>query len=81
MTDRAQLQGPNHPRTLTARNSLASAYQAAGRHDDAIHLYQQTLTDRERILGADDPDTLASRSNLADAYRTAGRLNDAIRLY
>ncbi|WP_255348203.1 tetratricopeptide repeat protein [Parafrankia sp. EUN1f] len=38
--------GPDHPNTLTSRNNLASAYQAAGRVREAIDLFQQVLTDR-----------------------------------
>ena len=65
--------GPDHPDTLTSRNNLATAYQAAGRAAEAIPLHEQTLADRERVLGPDHPDTLASRNNLANAYQEAGR--------
>ncbi|OLO53441.1 tetratricopeptide repeat protein, partial [Actinomyces oris] len=50
--------GPDHPSTLTARLNLAGAYREAGRLDEAITLYEQTLTDRTRILGPHHPDTL-----------------------
>ena len=73
--------GPDHPDTLASRNNLAGAYQAAGRLDDAIPLYEQTLEDHTRILGPHHPNTLTSRNNLAGAYRDAGRLDDAIPLY
>ena len=73
--------GPDHPSTLTARNNLAGAYQAAGRLNEAIPLYQQNLEDRTRILGPHHPDTLTSRNNLANAYQAAGRLDDAIPLH
>ena len=73
--------GPDHPSTLTSRNNLAGAYQDAGRLDDAITLYQQTLKDFTRIVGPDHPGTLTSRNNLASAYRASGRLQDAITLY
>ena len=72
--------GPDYPRTLAARNSLAYAYRSAGRLDEAIDLHERTLADRERTLGADHPDTLASRNNLASAYESAGRLDEAIDL-
>ncbi|EHM92997.1 hypothetical protein HMPREF0975_02085, partial [Actinomyces sp. oral taxon 849 str. F0330] len=61
--------GPDHPSTLASRNSLAGAYQDAGRLDEAIALYEQTLEDRTRILGPHHPHTLISRNNLADAYQ------------
>jgi tetratricopeptide (TPR) repeat protein len=73
--------GPDHPDTLNARNSLATAYHTAGRTADAIPLIQQTLAARERLLGADHPSTLASRNNLASAYRATGRLTEAIALF
>ena len=73
--------GPHHPDTLASRNNLASAYRAAGRLNEAIPLYEQTLNECSRILGPDNPGTLATRNNLAYAYRAAGRLNEAIPLY
>ena len=73
--------GPDHPRTLAARNNLAIAYQSAGRLDEAIDLHEQVLADRERVLGPDHPHTLTSRSNLAIAYRSAGKLDEATDLH
>ena len=73
--------GPDHPRTLISRNNLAGAYRDAGRLDEAIPLYEQTLEDRTRILGPHHPDTLTSRDGLAYAYQAAGRLDEAITLY
>jgi hypothetical protein len=73
--------GSDHPDTLSARNSLAVAYHAAGRTADAIPLVEQTLAARERLLGADHPSTLASRNNLARAYRATGRPAEAIPLF
>ena len=73
--------GPDHPSTLISRSNLANAYQDAGRLDDAITLYEQTLDDRTHILGPRHPDTLLSRNNLAETYRAAGRLDEAITLH
>ena len=73
--------GPDHPSTLTSRNSLAHAYWSAGRVDEAVPLFERTLADRERVLGADHPRTLASRGNLAVAYLSAGRLDEAVPLF
>ena len=73
--------GPDRPSTLASRNNLAGAYRDAGRLDEAIPLFEQTLEDRTRILGPHHPDTLTSRNNLAGAYRDAGRLDEAIALY
>ena len=77
----AKTLGPDHPGTLVSRVSLASAYQAAGRINEAVLLFERTLADCERALGPDHPDTLASRGGLASAYRSAGRLDEAIDLH
>ncbi|MDR0178454.1 tetratricopeptide repeat protein, partial [Actinomyces oris] len=63
------------------RNNLASAYQAAGRLDEAITLQEQTLKDFENLLGPNNPLTQALRDNLAGAYRAAGRFDDADSLF
>jgi tetratricopeptide (TPR) repeat protein len=81
VTDRERVQGADHPDTLTSRNNLAGAYQAAGRVAEAIPLYERTRDDCNRVLGADHPDTLRSRNNLAGAYLAAGRLAEAIPRY
>ncbi|MFD3458861.1 FxSxx-COOH system tetratricopeptide repeat protein [Nocardia fluminea] len=81
LTDREQILGEKHADTLTSRNNLANAYQAAGKVAEAIPLYERTLTDREQILGEKHPDTLTSRNNLANAYQAAGRVAEAIALY
>jgi tetratricopeptide (TPR) repeat protein len=81
VTDYERVLGETDPDTLTSRNNLALAYQAAGRVDEAIPLYERTLADRERVLGETDPDTLTSRNNLASAYQAAGRVDEAIPLF
>jgi tetratricopeptide (TPR) repeat protein len=79
--DLEQALGPDHPGTLNSRNSLAAAYRAAGRADDAIQLFRQTLVSRVRLLGPEHPDTQISQNNLATAYHDAGRIAEAILLY
>ena len=81
LADHERVLGLDHPDTLTSRNNLANAYQAAGRLDEAISLHEQTLADYERVLGPDHPSTLQSRNNLANAYQDAGRLDEAISLH
>jgi tetratricopeptide (TPR) repeat protein len=78
--DLERLLGASHPDTLNARNSLATAYAAAGRAADAIELFERTLAGREQVLGPDDPDTMRSQNDLARAYREAGRVADAVPL-
>ena len=81
VAERTQLLGDDHPDTLASRNSLAMAYRAAGRLDEAVPLYERTLADRVVVLGEGHPDTLTSRNNLATAYEAAGRLDEAVPLY
>jgi len=79
--DLERLLGAGHPDTLTARNSLAIAYQAADRVQEAIPLFERTLVDRTRALGPGHPDTLTAQSNLAAAYSSAGRAAAAMLLF
>jgi hypothetical protein len=81
ITDLDRLLGADHPDTLNTRNSLAAAYQAAGRPAEAIPLFEQTLVGRERLLGPDHPDTLNSQNNLAAAYQDEGRTGEAKLLF
>jgi len=81
LADAERVLGPDHRHTLSSRNSLALAYQSAGRLREAITLFKRTLADREHVLGADHHDTLGSRNSLALAYESAGRLREAITLY
>jgi tetratricopeptide (TPR) repeat protein len=81
MEDLERLLGPDHPDSLNARNSLAAAYQAAGRAPEAIPLFEQTLVARVRLLGPDDPGTLTAQNNLAAAYQAAGRTDEAILMF
>ena len=69
-SDQERMHGPDHPDTVAARASLASAFRAAGKLKEAIGLYQRVLADRERIAGDDHPDTIAARANLAYAHRS-----------
>jgi serine/threonine protein kinase len=71
--------GPDHLDTLTCRNNLAIAYQAASRTEEAIMLHEATLKLRESKLGPDHPRTLESRNNLAVAYVDVGRTSEARR--
>ncbi|MET9412446.1 tetratricopeptide repeat protein [Streptomyces sp. NPDC002935] len=76
-----QVLGDTHADTLSSRNNLAYAYQAAGDLGRAIPLLEATLAQFEQVLGDIHADTLASRNNLAAAYESAGDLGRAIPLY
>jgi serine/threonine protein kinase/tetratricopeptide (TPR) repeat protein len=73
--------GPDHPDTLTSMSSLATAYWAAGRLDDAMRLHKEALERRRATLGRDHADTLESMGSLAVAYQDAGRSADALPLF
>jgi Tetratricopeptide repeat len=81
VADFERMLGSDHPGTLSSRNNLAAAYQAAGQVHMAILLFEQVLGARERLLGIDHPDTLTSRNNLAAAYQAAGQVHLAIPLF
>ncbi len=72
--------GPDHYATLTARNSLATAFSAAGRTAEAITLLEATLKLTESRLGPDHSDTLISRNNLATNYLAADLTAEAIEI-
>ena len=81
IADLERVLGPDHPDRLSAQDSLAGAYQAAGRAADAIPLLEHILVAQQRVLGPKHPDTLNSQSNLAGAYRDVGRFAEAILLF
>jgi tetratricopeptide (TPR) repeat protein len=81
IADLQRVLGPDHLETLNARNSLAVAYQAAGRAVDAIPLFEHVLVAQERVLGPKHPDTLTSQNNLAATYQDVGRFAEAILLF
>jgi tetratricopeptide (TPR) repeat protein len=56
-------------------------YQAAGKLDRALPLFEETLKLTKAKLGADHPDTLISMNNLALVYQTAGKLDRALPLF
>jgi hypothetical protein len=64
--------GPDHPDTLTTRNTLARWRGEAGDPAGAATATEQLLTDRLRVLGPDHPDTLSTRHNLASWRGHAG---------
>jgi ATP-binding cassette, subfamily B, bacterial len=62
-------------------STLAEAYRAAGRTEEAVALHEQILATRQRVLGPDNPSTLGARNNLANALRAAGRTEEAVALH
>jgi tetratricopeptide (TPR) repeat protein/tRNA A-37 threonylcarbamoyl transferase component Bud32 len=66
---------------LDCLHDLARAYQAAGQHDRALSLFEETLTRRKETLGPDDPETLNSMNSLAGVYWHRGQHELATPLY
>jgi hypothetical protein len=66
--------GPEHPRTLTARRTLAFFTGVGGDAAAARDQFASLLPIQERVLGAEHPDTLTARHNLA---RWTGGAGDA----
>ncbi len=62
LDDQSQSAGPDHPRTLTAREDLAEALVRAGRRDEAVAVYQTLHAALEQILGSHHPATVAIRA-------------------
>ena len=65
--------GRDHPDTLTTMNNLALAYQAAGKLNLALPLFEETLRLRTAKLGPDHPDVLANMNNLAKRLSGCGQ--------
>jgi eukaryotic-like serine/threonine-protein kinase len=61
-------------------NNLALGYQANGKVDLALPLFEETLKVEKAKLGADHPHTLSAMNNLAWAYHQLKRLDQAIAL-
>ena len=64
--DRARIQGPEHPDTLTAQANLAASYWQAGRTGEAITIEEKVAADRARILGPGTPGHPGSRRGAAE---------------
>jgi Tetratricopeptide repeat len=69
--------GPDHPDTLHAAYSLASALGRLGRYQEAKNLDEDTLARRRRTLGEDHLDTMRSANALALRTRVLGDIQAA----
>jgi eukaryotic-like serine/threonine-protein kinase len=78
---RLRLLGTEHPDTLTCMGNLALAYQAAGKLDLALPLFEETLKLCKAKPGLDHRSMLLNMNNLAGAYQAAGKLDLAIPLF
>jgi eukaryotic-like serine/threonine-protein kinase len=70
--------GAVDPESLAIQCELAGAYNAAGRHQDALALFKWTLQEQTAALGAHHPNTLRSQHGVGAALRFTGRSAEAI---
>ena len=75
-----KVNGPEHPATLDAMNSLARSYFAAGRKPEAIKLQEELLALSRKVRGSEHLDTLVAMEKLAIAYFSVVRMDEAIHL-
>jgi eukaryotic-like serine/threonine-protein kinase len=80
VTTRQAHLGADHRLTLASQHNQALAYQAAGKQNEAIKLFEQVRDAQVEVLGADNLDTLTTLHDLAVAYWRAGKPAEAIPL-
>jgi serine/threonine protein kinase/tetratricopeptide (TPR) repeat protein len=73
--------GEYHESTLTAQNSLASAYASAGEPEKALTMFESVLAWRKEQLGPFHADTLATMGGIAQCLSLMGRLQQAVELH
>ncbi len=73
----SELEGREHPETLSSMADLAAAYRSQARLTEAEELGVQVLEARKRVLEHDHPSTLTSMADLASTYRRQGRWTEA----
>jgi tetratricopeptide (TPR) repeat protein len=74
---RAEVLGPEHPKTLKSQMSIASALGVQGKSAEAEQEHRAVLAIRERVLSPEHPQTLASRNNLANMLQAQGKSAEA----
>ncbi len=72
--------GPDHPRTLSSLNNVASCNGSLNFIEEALKLHKEVLAGRRRVLGPDHPHTLQSMHGLGVCYHALGRHRDALEL-
>src|SRR5690606_23761635 len=65
LDDHVQRFGSDDPRSIAARNNLASKYAQIGRRAAAIAQFELALQDAIQVFGEDHPQTDVIRENLA----------------
>ncbi|MFI5455362.1 MAG: tetratricopeptide repeat protein [Isosphaerales bacterium] len=73
--------GPAHHSTLVSMSGIAEAHLYAGRLNEAIPLFEETLKLMRAKLAPNHPNLLNCIGSLALDYQDAGRIADAIALH
>ena len=73
----AARKGEADPKTLRTAQSLAQAYQEAGRPDDAVAKQLSTIATLERVKGARHPATAKAIARFVDVLRAQARFDEA----
>src|SRR5262249_48656978 len=73
---RSTTNGPEHPDTLEAMQSLARAYSSAGRYEEALAEDQETLKLRTAIYPTDHPNVRYSLNAVANDLMRLQRFAD-----
>ena len=78
---RYQLQGPDHPSTLSTRHNIAFLTSGCGDGATALRLFRELLPDQVRVLGSSHPNILTTRANIAASIGQCGDGATALRLF
>ena len=74
-----EVQGHDHPETLTLRHSIGNCASTIGNYREALGQFTELLPDQIRIRGKDHPDTLATRFYIARFTGDTGDPDDALK--
>jgi tetratricopeptide (TPR) repeat protein len=69
--------GPEHPNTLKAMESLAGPLHETGHPEEALEIRENVLLLRRKVLGPEHPDTLGAMTGLANSLADTVRKDDA----
>jgi eukaryotic-like serine/threonine-protein kinase len=75
-----KVRGPDHAEAFRAALQLANALRDAGRHDEALTLFELSEKGLTKSMGPNNRETLISLVSLALGYRDVGRMSDALAL-
>jgi hypothetical protein len=79
VADSTRILGADHPRTLSARATLASAHSTAGEVAHELRLRASLVDDHARVHGPDHSSVLTARRSLIWARRQAGQRVQSVR--